>query len=262
MKHLILTAGYRASDILAMAELLRQAGHKVALILVVTPFGLKGLRELMLQRSPRFASAVAGRRLGRSSGGGGGAPLRRLIAARGIGDGSLRAWCREHGVAHQTVPDLNSDRAIDLVARAGADGVLHGGGGILERGFIDAAGGRVLGAQYGRMPEIRGTDACEWSLLLGVPAVVTVHLIDRGSDTGPVLDRISVEVRPGDDIQTLHSRCKVAAVEGLVRNAARIDQPPPQADDAGEPSLECFALAPALRELLEARLARRAAEGG
>jgi methionyl-tRNA formyltransferase len=42
------------------------------------------------------------------------------------------------------------------------------------------------------LPEIRGMSTPEWSLLKSVPIGVTIHFLDRGIDTGPVLQRFEL----------------------------------------------------------------------
>jgi phosphoribosylglycinamide formyltransferase 1 len=44
----------------------------------------------------------------------------------------------------------------------------------------------------------------------------TVHLVDAGVDTGPVLAQDAVPVRAGDTVETLHERIKVAERRMLV----------------------------------------------
>ena len=132
--------------------------------------------------------------------------------------------------------------------------IYGGGGGILKLPFINAAEGRILNAHSGPLPEIRGMNACEWSLLLGLPTEMTIHVIDQGIDTGPVLETIPIEVEPGDDVETLRSKCAVLGVEGLLRAADRIHDLP-ESRPQGELGLQCFVLAPALRELLDWKLA-------
>lgn len=50
----------------------------------------------------------------------------------------------------------------------------------------------------------------------------TVHLVDAGTDTGPILAQQSVPVLDGDDEQTLHERIKVTERKLLVDVVAAI----------------------------------------
>jgi folate-dependent phosphoribosylglycinamide formyltransferase PurN len=255
-KRLILTAGFdRALNVVGLGELLVREGHEIAGVLIVSPYDIRRLRGQMRQRGRAFPLQAVRRLTGRSPVGEGD-PLAEFLRERDIAHRSLRAWATERGVPRVVCRDLNSKEAIRFVEGVEPDGVLYGGGGILRESFIEAAGGRVLNAHSGRAPEIRGMNACEWSLLLGIPTEVTIHFIDRGIDTGPVVERLPVYVRPGDTIEALRARCVTIGVDGLVRSARRIDAVPPPAPAPGERDLQCFVLAPALRELLEAGLQR------
>jgi len=50
----------------------------------------------------------------------------------------------------------------------------------------------------------------------------TVHLVDAGTDTGPILAQQSVPVLDGDDEETLHERIKVTERQLLVQIVAAI----------------------------------------
>jgi folate-dependent phosphoribosylglycinamide formyltransferase PurN len=50
----------------------------------------------------------------------------------------------------------------------------------------------------------------------------TVHLVDAGVDTGPVLAQREVPVLPGDDEDRLHERIKTVERELLVETVARL----------------------------------------
>jgi phosphoribosylglycinamide formyltransferase-1 len=50
----------------------------------------------------------------------------------------------------------------------------------------------------------------------------TVHLVDAGVDTGPILAQQPVEVRDGDNEETLHERIKVVERQLLVDVVAAI----------------------------------------
>jgi hypothetical protein len=45
----------------------------------------------------------------------------------------------------------------------------------------------VLNAHGGPLPPIRGMNASEWALFHGVDPTVTMHLMDTGIDTGPMI---------------------------------------------------------------------------
>jgi folate-dependent phosphoribosylglycinamide formyltransferase PurN len=50
----------------------------------------------------------------------------------------------------------------------------------------------------------------------------TVHVVDAGLDTGPVLAQREVPVHPGDDEATLHERIKDVERELLVQTVAQL----------------------------------------
>ena len=251
---MVLTAGHdRALHVVAVAELLRRRGHAVSAILVVSPFRVSRVRALVRQRGRGFLGQAARRLAGRA----GGPPgerdaLAELLAREGVAERSLRRWARAHAAAYHVVPDLNAPVAVR--AASGADGVVYGGGGILRRPFLDAVGGRVLNAHAGPLPRVRGMNACEWTVLLGLAPAVTIHVIDAGIDTGGVVETIPLPVCPGDGVESLRSRSVALGVEGLVRAAPVLagPLPPPCPDPA--PERQCFVMAPVLRELLQARL--------
>lgn len=253
---LLLTAGFnRALHVVTLGELLRRGGHDVAGILVVSPFSLRRARALVRQRGRTFLRDAVLRLTGQAYADGS-TPLKEFMKRRDISDRSLRSWARANGATYKKVSSLNAPAAVELVAAAGADGVLYGGGGILRRAFLDASGGRVLNAHSGPLPEIRGMNALEWSLMLGLDPVVTIHFIDRGIDTGVPVDVLPVPVEAGDDLATLRSKCAVLGVEGLLNNLDALLEKPPRSERArAVASRQCFVMAPALKEILERRLA-------
>jgi folate-dependent phosphoribosylglycinamide formyltransferase PurN len=251
----MLTAGLdRSLHVVALAELLVRGGHQVAGVLVVSTRSLARLRRLARQRGAGFVVQAARRVAGVRGTRGGGDAMAELMDRHGVRHRSLRRWARARGVPCHTVADLNSPAAVACVGAAAADGVLYGGGGILRRAFLEAAGGKVLNAHSGPLPQVRGMNAAEWSLLLGGPPQVSIHVIDAGIDTGAVLEAIPVPVVPGEGLEALRSRCAALGVEGLLRAVARFDSLPAHTAGAAPPERQCFVMAPVLRELLELRL--------
>lgn len=50
----------------------------------------------------------------------------------------------------------------------------------------------------------------------------TLFVVDAGVDTGAIVDQVAVRVEPGDDVESLHERIKVAERAMLVENVGRI----------------------------------------
>ncbi len=253
----VLTAGFdRAPHAVALAELLARDGVVVAGILVVSVFNVKRLRVYVRQRGSRFIGDAARRLVGRPVAlRGAASPLQDFLRQNSINDRSLRRWSRRRKVPYTVVRSINDAKAGSFVMDAQADGVLYGGGGILRTPFIVAAKGRILNAHHGPLPAIRGMNACEWSLLLNEPPAVTIHYIDRGIDTGLVLDVLPLKVSPYATIASLREQCTVTAIEGLRRNVMRLREPIAPSHASREAHKQVYTLAPALYEILERRLA-------
>jgi folate-dependent phosphoribosylglycinamide formyltransferase PurN len=252
---LLLTAGFDGSlHAVALAELATRQGHEVATILIVNPLNLARVVDFARRRGAPALAQAARRLLGRSSGRSGDDELRRFLESHGIAERKLSAWSRARHVPVSVVADLNSDAAIRALRASRCDGVLYAGGGILRQPFIAAAGGRILNPHSGPLPDIRGMNACEWSLLLGLAPTVTVHFIDAGIDTGGVVERIPIAVEPGDTVERLRARCVIAGIDGMLRAIPALGRSLPATATGAAPTRQCFTLAPVLLELLESRL--------
>ena len=88
---------------------------------------------------------------------------------------------------------------------------------VVSAGFMRVIGPAVLSRFQGRiinthpalLPQFPGAHAVRDALAAGVQATgATVHFVDAGVDTGPVIRQVSVPVLPSDDEPTLHERIK------------------------------------------------------
>lgn len=87
---------------------------------------------------------------------------------------------------------------------------------LLGPSFLDRFGQRIVNSHPALLPAFPGTHGVRDALAYGVKVTgCTVHLVDAGVDTGPVLAQRAVEVLPGDDEATLHERIKVVERELL-----------------------------------------------
>ncbi|HEX4423698.1 MAG TPA: phosphoribosylglycinamide formyltransferase [Kofleriaceae bacterium] len=99
-------------------------------------------------------------------------------------------------------------RLLAVLARHAVEAVvLAGFMRILTAHFLDRFPLRVVNTHPSLLPAFPGTDAPAQALAYGVKlAGVTVHFVDHGVDTGPIIAQAQVAVADDDDPRTLHAR--------------------------------------------------------
>ncbi|MGO2654566.1 MAG: phosphoribosylglycinamide formyltransferase [Pseudoclavibacter sp.] len=101
--------------------------------------------------------------------------------------------------------------------------VLSGLMRILPAELVDHWAHRIVNTHPALLPSFPGAHAVRDALAAGVDETgATVHLVDSGVDTGPVLAQQSVAIVSGDDETTLHDRIKVAERQLLAQTLTRI----------------------------------------
>ncbi len=100
---------------------------------------------------------------------------------------------------------------------------------VVSAGFMKILGPEVLGAfpvvntHPALLPSFPGAHAVAEALAYGVRVTgCTVHLVDAGVDTGPVIAQEAVTVHDGDDEDTLHERIKSVERRLLVEVVGRM----------------------------------------
>lgn len=80
---------------------------------------------------------------------------------------------------------------------------------ILGSPFLHRFGGRILNSHPALLPSFPGAHAVADAIAHGVVVTgATIHLVDDGVDTGPILMQAPVMVDADDDEQSLHDRIK------------------------------------------------------
>jgi len=94
---------------------------------------------------------------------------------------------------------------------------------IVGPAVLDAFGGRLINTHPALLPAFPGAHAVRDALVAGATVTgATVHVVDAGVDTGPVLAQREVAVLPGDDEARLHERIKDVERELLVQTVAQL----------------------------------------
>jgi len=100
----------------------------------------------------------------------------------------------------RAMSEVLTKHAVDLVCLAGYMRLL-------SPGLVSAFRGRILNVHPALLPAFPGLHAQRQALEHGVKvAGATVHLVDEGVDTGPIVLQASVPVRDDDTEETLSTR--------------------------------------------------------
>jgi phosphoribosylglycinamide formyltransferase 1 len=126
-------------------------------------------------------------------------------------DAELLTICREHGV--------------EVVCLAGYMRLL-------SPGFVRAYAGRVLNVHPSLLPAFPGLEAQRRALEAGVKVSgATVHVVDEGLDTGPILLQEAVPVLDSDTVESLSARILEAehriyprAVRAMLEGRVRFEE--------------------------------------
>ncbi len=100
----------------------------------------------------------------------------------------------------QAIVDQLKEARIDLVALAGFMRLL-------TPFFVNAFPQQIMNIHPSLLPAFPGLDGVEQALAYGVKVTgCTVHFVDQGLDTGPVILQEAVPVIQQDTVETLHQR--------------------------------------------------------
>ncbi len=100
---------------------------------------------------------------------------------------------------------------IRILKEAGAEViVLAGFMRIVKQGLLDAFPQRVLNIHPALLPAFPGLESWKQALDYGAKvAGCTVHFVDAGTDSGPIIVQKCVPVEEGDTPESLHARIQV-----------------------------------------------------
>jgi methionyl-tRNA formyltransferase len=147
------------------------------------------------------------------------------------GDAQVR-YARE--VPTIVVANINDAGSVRFIQERAPEVLAVCGTTVLKPEVFTLASRGTINIHTGITPEYRSADPIFWALYRGEPEKVgvTIHYIDRGIDTGPIIHQSTVPVYAEDSLGTIYVRCvrrgaelysqALAAIEsGSVRTIAR-----------------------------------------
>ena len=142
------------------------------------------------------------------------------IVLADVPDAKILDRARRHGIPCRyldcspwktKLDDAAQDECIRILREAGVDTVvLAGFMRIVKPGLLAAFPNRVLNIHPALLPAFPGVHGWTQALEYGCKvAGVTVHFVDAGTDTGPIIVQKAVPVLEDDTPESLHARIQV-----------------------------------------------------
>jgi phosphoribosylglycinamide formyltransferase-1 len=109
-----------------------------------------------------------------------------------------------------TSKDAWAQRILDHIEFVKPDlVVLAGFMKILPAGFVSKLSPNLINLHPSLLPDFPGAHAVRDALAAGATKTgSTIHIVDQGVDTGPVVSQRELEIMPGEDEHSLHERIK------------------------------------------------------
>lgn len=142
---------------------------------------------------------------------------RAVCVLSDVADAVILARARKHGIPAEFIDcapfktKLDGEaekKAIDVLRRHGADLiVLAGFMRMVKPGLLRAFPGRIVNIHPALLPAFPGLASWKQALDYGAKVTgCTVHFVDEGMDTGPIILQRVVDVADNDTPETLHAR--------------------------------------------------------
>jgi phosphoribosylglycinamide formyltransferase-1 len=159
-----------------------------------------------------------------------GAQALERAAAAGVATGVFaRADHPDRAARDAAIADWLQERGVELV-------VLAGYMQLLSPGFLERFPGRVVNVHPALLPAFAGIRSVEQALAYGVKVYgVTVHFVDQGIDTGPIILQRALELPDATDAEQVRTALRplehdllCEAVALIARGAVRTDPDHPR----------------------------------
>jgi len=114
-----------------------------------------------------------------------------MIKKVGLRESSLNYFSSKNNIPFLKVSDPNNSDALAFLKKQSPDLILSIGSIIMRKPFLEIPRIGVLNVHMGILPKYRGVGVTEWPIIenraLDKELGVTLHFMDTGVDTGPVL---------------------------------------------------------------------------
>ncbi len=209
---------------LALLHLLRQEGISIEECLIVSEYSFKRFAYFYRQLDKKeFVKKFKDRIFGNITNVTMSDEVKYILALckqHNIKENKVSLYCKNNTIKYKIVDNLNSPETLQFIS--GTDLAVYTGGGIIRKSFLEKFKIGVLNCHGGKLPEMRGMNVAEWSVLLGIPCVNTLHFMARELDMGPIIEIISHDFDSCENIDQLRGLGINYTVHDLVYGVKKI----------------------------------------
>tara|TARA_X000000368_G_C22936026_1_gene669916 strand:- start:4 stop:783 length:780 start_codon:yes stop_codon:yes gene_type:complete len=136
----------------------------------------------------------------------------------------LKGICKSNNLYFKEVSLFNSAKLCEELAALKLDIGAFCGGGLLRDNFLNSFSFGVLNCHMGILPMYRGMDVVEWPFLQNdISNVgVTCHIMDRGIDTGDILEVVKINSEKFDSFIDMREYLSGVMYNLMIKNILSI----------------------------------------
>lgn len=119
-------------------------------------------------------------------------------------------FLKENKVPYFTTHDINDNETRKILKKIKPDFGIAAVNQIIRKRIIDEFP-ILLNAHYGNLPNIKGWNATEWSILVEKCVSVSLHRIVAKVDSGEIFLKEPIRLEKNDDFEQIRYKCQKAA---------------------------------------------------
>jgi folate-dependent phosphoribosylglycinamide formyltransferase PurN len=188
--------------------------------------------------------------------------LARLAANWELPFPSLKRLASEYNIPYQVVSDHNRKKSERFLQQISPDLIVFTGGGLIRENILAIPSIGILNCHTGILPQYRGMDVVEWTAAedrvddIGFGA--TLHLMDKGVDTGPILNTVRIAPGNGKSFEQIRAKLEVEMVGLMLDGVKRFrDRTITRKTQEAQDGRQYYVMYPRIKEFAKLQLLRQ-----
>ena len=128
----------------------------------------------------------------------------------------ITSFAKQNKIIYYEVKDINSSKTLRLLSKHSPDYILVSWHKILIKEVLKIPKYFCIGTHPTHLPFNRGRHPLQWTIILGFKKTkLSFFKINKGIDSGNILQQIPILITSNDSINTLNDKINKAAYQGI-----------------------------------------------